>query len=249
MEEQFDNPTIVRFLEGRMPPEESAAFKARLAQDPSLALEVSFYETLLQRRDVLLKSRLRQARQNTNGRNRWRYWGGSALILGAVVAIWLIGARVRGTKTPTFCNSERYNRLSPSDLLSTAATTDAAATWQAACDAYEQNNLTASLQKARSLTSEPLFADKANLLAGASAHENGQYEMALEFYNRIKPEAVAYRGRAQINAALAYHCLGQPEKGNTILSQLSNDPQMPPVTRRAAERLLDDLTGGGVSPK
>lgn len=247
MEEQFDNPTIVRFLEGRMPPEESAAFKARLAQDPSLALEVSFYETLLQRRDVLLKRRLREARQTPKGNGIWRYWGVLALILvGVFGAIWI---RSDKTKRATFCNSERYNRLSPSDLLSTAAETDAAATWQAACDAYEQNNLTASLQKARSLTSEPLFADKANLLAGASAHENGQYEMALEFYNRIKPEAVAYRGRAQINAALAHHCLGQPEKGNTILSQLSNDPQMPPVTRRAAERLLVDLTGGGVSPK
>lgn len=243
MEEQFDNPTIVRFLEGRMPPAERQAFEARLAQDPSLALEVSFYETLLQGRDVLLKKRLRQARQNTNGQNRWRYWGGLALILGAV-AIWFIWNGNHQTKKPTFCNSERYTRLAPANLLSTGISTDAATTWEAACDAYEKNNLIVALQKARSLVSDPLYADKANLLAGAAAQENGQYEMALEFYTQIKPQALVYRGKAQINTALAHHCLGQPDKGNAVLNQLANDPQMPPATQREATQLLKDLNGG-----
>ena len=75
MEEKFTNPTIVQYLEGRMTSEETSAFEAKIAREKELALEVSFYEALPQRRDAALREKMRAARKRPTF-----YWGRFAKI-------------------------------------------------------------------------------------------------------------------------------------------------------------------------
>ena len=242
MEEKFTNPTIVQYLEGRMTSEETSAFEAKIAREKELALEVSFYEALLQRRDAALREKMRAARKRPTF-----YWGRfakiaavSAGLLLMALAVWYV--RFRPSDVSAVVCGGHYQRLQASDLLSTA--TDGgqeALSWRRALKAYTAREYDRAAQAAQTLLNQPNYADKANLLTGACAQEQGDPATAIEYYAKVSPSAVLYYGKARLNTAMAYRCQGKLAQAQAALQAILDDPQSAPPLKTSAQKILDDI--------
>jgi hypothetical protein len=239
MEEQLPDPLILRFLEGRMSPEEYKAFRKRLSEEPDLVVEVAAYEALTQHRNERLRQKWRRERSQTPPGG----WAQKALLLAATVA-GIGGLTILfwpPSKSVYSCGSKKYERLQQSDLLSTTTDDADAQNWRAANQAYQEKNFVAAIEKATLLFASTDYRDKARLLAGAAEQENGQPEAALLQYAKIATDAKMYYGRGQINSALAKRCLGQEEEAQYILQTIKEENGYSPALVKKAKAILEEI--------
>lgn len=239
MEPELQHPLILRFLEGRMSPEEQSTFQSRLSREPDLALEVAVHEALLQHRNERLRQKWRaeRSRPPQNGYAPKALIAAAFVVLTAIIAYFVLTP----SKDVYACGSKKYQRLEQSGLLSSEVSNEDAQHWQTATAAYQQKHFNEALQQATLLFAAPDYRDKARLLAGATEQENEHPEAAIVHYDQIRPEATLYYGRGQLNKALALRCMDKKEAARIILENIQKDNRYAPALQRQAEALLKEM--------
>ena len=196
---------IELYLRRQMPPNERRAFEAKIAADPELAAEVSFYEALLLPHDEQVKSKWRTQDESLLQpesqapplpfirRPQWAIAASLALLLAAGVWYTFFYAPPLNSETVF---QENYEGYKYSGILGAGSSAPEDSVWQTTLSAYRAGHFEEAVSNAGQLSNSAKYAAEAQLLTGAAYLENGQPEEATRTFSLVDAPP-ALRRKAQ----------------------------------------------------
>jgi len=239
--------TIELYLRRQMPSDERRAFEAKIAADPELAAEVSFYEALLLSRDEQVKSKWRTQDESLLQpesqapphsfirRPQWAIAASLALLLAAGVWYTFIYSPPPISDTVF---QENYEGYKYSGILGAGSAAPEDSVWQTTLSAYRASHFEEAIRNAGQLSSSAKYAAEAQLLTGAAYLENGQPEEAIRAFAQVDAPPTLRR-KAQFFTAMAHLKAKNTRQAKTLFKTIAADTENP--FKGKAEAILDDL--------
>ncbi len=239
--------TIELYLRRQMPPDERRAFKAKIATDPELAAEVSFYEALLLPHDEQVKSKWRTQDESllqpeTQAppllfilRPQWAVAASLALLLAAGVWYTFIYSPPLNSDTVF---QENYEGYKYSGILGAGSSAPEDSVWQTTLSAYRAGRFEEAIRTAGQLSNSAKYAAEAELLTGAAYLENGQIEEAIRAFAQVDAPP-ALRRKAQFFTAMAHLKAKNTGQAKTLFNTIATDEDSP--YRGKADTILGEL--------
>lgn len=248
-------PVITRYLNGRMSAAERQDFEARLAAEPALAAELTFYETLHHQHDQNRRERWQalgqqlldganpatEARpaltlQVTQRRSYYRLAVAAALaLLISAVGFWLY-QRSEGTVGERLYAQETSVLDDPGTLGANTGQDG----WTKAYQLYREKNYTQARQEVSPLLAQDAYRDRAHLLLGFSWLQENDPEQARAALGQVSPKATAYYWQARFGTALAYLRENKLDQAAVLLRDVGQQTEAPALKTRA-NTLLEAL--------
>lgn len=212
------------YEQGRLSPEDRAAFEARLDTEPDLAQSLSDYRTArtaieLAGDQVLreqLKQRYRQTQKPPRRIGRWLA-AATILIVIASFSLWNI-FRTSPTTTSLFADYQDTPAFTQ-QVRSGVAQTDR---FQKAAQAYQSGNYTAAADSLQALVRAlPSSSSQTAFYAyhtGIAFFQQAKWEVAVSYFQQVTDNS-PLRGRANWYSALAYLAQEQPDVAQSILQK------------------------------
>ncbi len=238
---------IELYLRRQMPPDERRAFEAKIAADPELAAEVSFYEALLLSHDEQIKSKWRTQDESLLQpgsqapplsfirRPQWAIAASLALLLAAGVWYTFIYAPPLNSDTVF---QENYEGYKYSGILGAGSSAPEDSVWQTTLSAYRAGRFDEAIGTAGQLSNSAKYAAEAQLLTGAAYLENGQPEEAVRAFAQVDAPPALHR-KAQFFTAMAHLKANKPEQAKALFKTIAADTESP--FKGKAKAILDDL--------